>query len=334
MRSRNFNRLLISAHEFLLPPEATFSFLWQRVIPFPHSSLSTPLPSSPHSLSSHTNFSTLSRAPSPLSLSSPSPPSPHSPSNYTNLSTIPNRPLRGNPIENSEEAINKFELDDNGNMVRTRARGEEAINKDLPLAETPKLEELKQEQTQDSEEIFKKMKETGMIPNAVAMLDGLCKDGLVQEAMKLFGTMREKGTIPEIVIYTAVVDAFCKSGKFEDAIRVFRKMQKNGITPNAYSYTMIIQGLCKGGLLEDGAKICLEMVESGWSPNVQTFVMLVDGFCKENMIEDVEKLIAGLREKGYATDERVVREYLDKKGSFSRKVWEVIFGNRKHQRKI
>ncbi|KAK4408380.1 Pentatricopeptide repeat-containing protein [Sesamum angolense] len=38
---------------------------------------------------------------------------------------------------------------------------------------------------EDADEIFKKMKETGLIPNAVAMLDGLCKDGLVQEAMKL-----------------------------------------------------------------------------------------------------------------------------------------------------
>ncbi|KAK4420221.1 Pentatricopeptide repeat-containing protein [Sesamum alatum] len=31
---------------------------------------------------------------------------------------------------------------------------------------------------EDVDEIFKKMKGTGLIPNAVAMLDGLCKDGL------------------------------------------------------------------------------------------------------------------------------------------------------------
>ncbi|KAL0370247.1 UNVERIFIED_CONTAM: Pentatricopeptide repeat-containing protein [Sesamum angustifolium] len=60
------------------------------------------------------------------------------------------------------------------------------------------------------------------------MLDGLCKDGLVQEAMKLFGLMREKGTIPEVVVYTAVVEGFCKAHKFDDAIRIFKKMQSNG----------------------------------------------------------------------------------------------------------
>ena len=68
--------------------------------------------------------------------------------------------------------------------------------------------------------IFKKMKETSLIPNVVAKLDGLCKDGLVQEAMKLFGLMREKVTIPEVVIYIAVVDGFCKAQKLDDAIRI------------------------------------------------------------------------------------------------------------------
>ncbi|XP_068655797.1 pentatricopeptide repeat-containing protein At4g38150-like [Aristolochia californica] len=33
----------------------------------------------------------------------------------------------------------------------------------------------------------------GLIPNAVAVLDGLCKNGLIQKAMKLFGLMRKKG---------------------------------------------------------------------------------------------------------------------------------------------
>jgi pentatricopeptide repeat protein len=50
------------------------------------------------------------------------------------------------------------------------------------------------------------MKETGLMFYSAAMLDGLCKNGLVQEAMKLFRLMCEKGAI-----YTAVLDAFCQS---------------------------------------------------------------------------------------------------------------------------
>ncbi|XP_042494933.1 pentatricopeptide repeat-containing protein At4g38150 [Macadamia integrifolia] len=186
-------------------------------------------------------------------------------------------------------------------------------------------------QPQDADEIFKKMKETGLIPNAVAMLDGLCKDGLVQEAMKLFGLMREKATIPEVVIYTAVVEGFCKAHKFDDAKRIFRKMQNNGISPNAFSYRVLVQGLCKERL-EDAVEFCVEMLEAGHSPNVATFVGLVDGICKEKGLEEAGNVIGRLRDKGFFVDEKAVREHLEKKGPFSPMVWEAIFGKKISQK--
>ncbi|XP_068638461.1 pentatricopeptide repeat-containing protein At4g38150-like [Aristolochia californica] len=127
---------------------------------------------------------------------------------------------------------------------------------------------------QDADENFRKMKEMGLIPNAIAVLDGLCKDGLIQEAMKLFGLMREKGTIPEIVIYMAVVEGFYKVLKIEEG--VLRKMQNNGISPNDFSYTVLVQGLCKGKQLEDGIEFCIKMLEAGHSPNVATYIGLVE----------------------------------------------------------
>ncbi|KAJ6812182.1 pentatricopeptide repeat-containing protein [Iris pallida] len=185
---------------------------------------------------------------------------------------------------------------------------------------------VQEQAVEDADEIFKKMKETGLIPNAVAMLDGLCKDGLVQEAMKLFGTMREKGTIPEVVIYTAVVEGFCRAAKFDDAKRIFRKMQKNEIVPNAFSYGVLIQGLSKGKRLEDAVEFCMEMLDVGHVPNAATLTGLVDGFCKEKGAEEGEGFVRSLRERGFAIDEKAVREHLDKKGPYSPMVWEAIFG--------
>ena len=185
---------------------------------------------------------------------------------------------------------------------------------------------------QDANEIFKKMKETGLIPNAVAMLDGLCKDGLVQEALKLFGLMREKGTIPEIVIYTAVVEGFTKAHKADDAKRIFRKMQSSGISPNAFSYTVLIQGLYKCSRLQDAFEFCVEMLEAGHSPNTTTFVGLVDGFCKEKGVEEAKGAIRTLIDKGFTVNEKAVREFLDKKAPFSPSVWEAIFGKKAPQR--
>ncbi|GMH16311.1 hypothetical protein Nepgr_018152 [Nepenthes gracilis] len=191
-----------------------------------------------------------------------------------------------------------------------------------PLSREEKVEEP----PQDADVIFKKMKETGLIPNAVAMLDGLCKDGLIQDAMKLFGLMREKGTMPEVVIYTAVVDGFCQAQKLDDAKRIFKKMQNNGIVPNTFSYTVLIKGLCKGKRLDDAVDYCVEMLEAGHSPNVTTFTVLVDEFCREKGVEEAHKIIETLKQKGFYLDEKAVREHLDKKGPTSPMVWEAIFG--------
>ncbi|KAL8255809.1 hypothetical protein R6Q59_030876 [Mikania micrantha] len=185
--------------------------------------------------------------------------------------------------------------------------------------------------SEDADEIFRKMKQTGLIPNAVAMLHGLCSDGLVQDAMKLFGVMRERGSIPEVVIYTAVVEGFCKAQKPDEAIRIFRKMQNNGVVPNAFSYGVLIQGLIKGKRLDDGLEFCLEMVEAGHSPNLATFTGLVNGFCRERGLESAQIAISNLKDRGFGFDEKGLRDFMEKKGPFLPMVWEAIFGKKNSQ---
>ncbi|KAB5561694.1 hypothetical protein DKX38_006651 [Salix brachista] len=230
--------------------------------------------------------------------------------------------------------LDKFKLrPDNDNNINKDAA---ASADDTNAAAAPKNEQgssaSTSEPSQDAEQIFNKMKETGLIPNAVAMLDGLCKDGLVQEALKLFGTMREKGTIPEVVIYTAVVDGFCKAHKLDDAKRVFRKMQSNGITPNAFSYAVLIQGLSKCNLLDDAIDFCFEMLELGHSPNVTTFVGLIDGLCREKGVEEARTVIGTLRQKGFHVHDKAVRDFLDKNKPLSSSVWDAIFGKKPSQK--
>lgn len=186
---------------------------------------------------------------------------------------------------------------------------------------------------EDAEQIFKQMKETGLIPNAVAMLDGLCKDGLVQQAMDLFRTMREKGNIPEVVVYTAVVEGFCKAHKVDDANRIFRKMQSLGIVPNAFSYTVIVQGMYNCGRVEDAVEYCEEMIDAGHSPNVATFVGLVNEICsreKKNQrgVEAAKDVVNRLTQKGLVINEKSVSQFLDKKAPFSPELWEAILGQK------
>ncbi|CAA3025980.1 pentatricopeptide repeat-containing At4g38150-like [Olea europaea subsp. europaea] len=97
---------------------------------------------------------------------------------------------------------------------------------------------------------------TGLIPNFVAMLDDLRKDGLMQEEMKPFKLMSEKSYILKVVVCTTtVVEGFFKAKKFVDAVRILKKMQSNGVIPNAFSYGVLIYGLCKGKTEEVGGRL-------------------------------------------------------------------------------
>ncbi|KAK1434890.1 hypothetical protein QVD17_00644 [Tagetes erecta] len=243
-----------------------------------------------------------------------------------------NRRVTDNKVLDVDGFLDKFKLgfDEEQNKIKSEklnssgGTGEgEMAAEDVALPQPPPPE--------DADEIFRKMKETGLIPNAVAMLHGLCSDGLVQDALKLFGVMRERGSIPEVVVYTAVVEGFCKAQNPDEAIRIFRKMQNNGIVPNAFSYGVLVQGLIKVGRLDDGFEFCLEMVEAGHSPNLATFTGLVNCFCRERGLESAQIVISKLKDKGFGFDEKVLRDFMEKKGPFLPMVWEAIFGKKDSQ---
>lgn len=184
-------------------------------------------------------------------------------------------------------------------------------------------------QPEDPDEIFKKMKATGFKPYMVSMLRALSKDGLVQDAMDLFVLMRHKGTIPPLVIYTAVVEAFCNAHQFDDAKRIFAKMQNNGVTPNAFTYTVFIQGLCEGRHFQDALDFSLEMLEAGHSPNVPTFTNLIHGFCNEKGLEEAESVVRRMRQKGFFINDKALQHHLNNNGPFSPLLLEAIFGKTK-----
>ncbi|KAJ9555464.1 hypothetical protein OSB04_010078 [Centaurea solstitialis] len=169
----------------------------------------------------------------------------------------------GGKIDDSDGFLDRFKLGYNQEENKPNSDkldGDRNTGDGESVAEPPLLPP-----PEDADEIFRKMKETGLIPNAVSMLHGLCSDGLVQEAMKLFGLMRERGSIPDVVVYTAVVEGFCKSHKPDEAMRIFKKMQGNGIVPNAYSYGALGSRLYKG----KGWMRLLSLVWRWWRPGIR-----------------------------------------------------------------
>ncbi|KAF4359791.1 hypothetical protein F8388_008353 [Cannabis sativa] len=57
-------------------------------------------------------------------------------------------------------------------------------------------------------------------PNLVwygAIIDGLCKEGLMEKAQQLFLEMKEKGVLPDVVVYSSLMHGLCYADKWEEA---------------------------------------------------------------------------------------------------------------------
>ncbi|KDP21351.1 hypothetical protein JCGZ_21822 [Jatropha curcas] len=64
--------------------------------------------------------------------------------------------------------------------------------------------------------------ESGMIckPDRISyagIIDGLCKDGLIEKAKELFKQMKDMGIFPDVVVYTSLLQGVCSHGEWEDA---------------------------------------------------------------------------------------------------------------------
>ena len=57
--------------------------------------------------------------------------------------------------------------------------------------------------------------------------------------------MQDVGISPTIVTYCALIDGLCKLGLVKEAVNHFRRMTDIGLQPNVVVYTSLIDGLCK-----------------------------------------------------------------------------------------
>ncbi|KAI4370239.1 hypothetical protein MLD38_018609 [Melastoma candidum] len=74
-------------------------------------------------------------------------------------------------------------------------------------------------------------------------VDGLCKEGRLEEALELLGAMRSKGFLPNNVTYSTLIHGLCGQGKCDEARALLEEQVTNCIIPNVVSYTSLIQGL-------------------------------------------------------------------------------------------
>lgn len=196
-----------------------------------------------------------------------------------------------------------------------------------PFNKKPAIEEPKD--PKDLQEIFHNMRSgDGLFNHAVKMFDALSKDGLTHEALELFGQIKDKGHMPDVVAHTAIIETYANAGQPKEALKVYMRMLASGVSPNAYTYTVLIKGLASDSkFVRDAQKFVLEMMEKGMRPNAGTYTAVFEALAGDEKVEEATEFLEQIKAKGFVADEKAVREVLSsKRGPVFRTVLSILFG--------
>ncbi|KAB2623298.1 pentatricopeptide repeat-containing protein [Pyrus ussuriensis x Pyrus communis] len=159
-------------------------------------------------------------------------------------------------------------------------------------------------------EILKKMWEDGRFkPNKDCynpIIDGLCKESRmddaltlfrdmiskkrIQEALTLLETMTTKGIKPDVVTFNSLISASCKSGNWEEGVRLFKTMIGYGALPDIFTYNSVLDALCKEGKTTEALNLVNEMFRRGEKPDVVTYNSLIKGLCRTSQWKEATRL--------------------------------------------
>ncbi|KAL0337130.1 UNVERIFIED_CONTAM: Pentatricopeptide repeat-containing protein, mitochondrial [Sesamum calycinum] len=127
-------------------------------------------------------------------------------------------------------------------------------------------------------------KKKGIALNIVAynsVINGLCSQGCLVEAFRLFDSLERVDVLPTEVTYGTLIDALVKEGLLQDARLLFGRMFLKDLRPATRIYNSLINGYCKSSLLEEAIKLFQDLELRDLKPDGFTVGALINGFCQK-----------------------------------------------------
>ncbi|CAO2822301.1 unnamed protein product [Amaranthus hypochondriacus] len=143
------------------------------------------------------------------------------------------------------------------------------------------------------------------IPDIViysTIIDSLCKDQLLPQALNLFAKMKKKGIFPDIITWASLLHGFCEAGQLDEAMELIDKMVTEGVSPNIVTYNTLLDGLCKVGQLRKAIDVFLSLTSKRLKPDLHTYTIMIRGLCKGGLIGEAYELFKKMEDDGCSPD--------------------------------
>ncbi|PNX80474.1 pentatricopeptide (PPR) repeat protein [Trifolium pratense] len=95
------------------------------------------------------------------------------------------------------------------------------------------------------------------------LIDGLCKEGRLQDAQGIFQDLLTKGYNVTICTYNTMINGLCLEGLSDEAMTLLSKMEDNDCIPDVITYQTIIYALFENDENDKAEKLLREMIARG-----------------------------------------------------------------------
>ncbi|KAF7801199.1 pentatricopeptide repeat-containing protein [Senna tora] len=163
-------------------------------------------------------------------------------------------------------------------------------------------------------EFYREAKKKGLELNRIScstLIQGLCKSGLVRDAMKLLLKEGEKKmhmvSFQEMKlkvpfdIYTVNISMKHFAITRGPLLCCFAYSLARGLQPNIHSYNALIYGMFKLGKIKNAEKI-LEFMLRENALDIFTFNTMIYAYCRIKQVDKALKLVSYMKENGYEPD--------------------------------
>ncbi|XP_051116808.1 pentatricopeptide repeat-containing protein At1g79540 [Andrographis paniculata] len=117
------------------------------------------------------------------------------------------------------------------------------------------------------------------------MVENLVDSGDVLKAYKLLTQLADhSGVLPDIITYNTLINGFCKAGEVDGALKLFNELQIRGLVPDSVTYSTLINGLQFVGKEEHAFKMFEKMDENGCAPNQSVYKTLMTWCCRRSKL--------------------------------------------------
>ncbi|KAF7813112.1 pentatricopeptide repeat-containing protein [Senna tora] len=112
-------------------------------------------------------------------------------------------------------------------------------------------------------------------------VEKMCEEGQLLNAYKL---LIDCGLLPNITTYTILINGYCKAGNIDRALKLFEHLKLKGLSPDSVTYGTLIDGLFRADRDEDAIKFFDHMLEKGCEPSCKVYKTLMIWFCRKNKV--------------------------------------------------